>query len=318
MFETLMGIKYIVTSNDNVPIGYTKVSGDEKRGIYKNDDVLPLGYSTSKLMSKKYFDNLLHPYRSEALLNNIVVDDDDVTSNYISNITENEIPYSIDEDGVNKRNDGYNVNLSDQKNITLNLKETVTDKILFVSFIIDEPMSCKDGDIRISINNIKNTLTCAEWLYFNNNYTFDYVISSNSDIDKLDITLSKGLYEIIKIKVYTLDYNKIKESINAFDKLVVDMNKTKGNIIEGEINVTNDGYFATTIPYDKGYSIYLDNKKIGYEKVNTAFIGFPITKGNHSIRIVYTSPGYKAGLISSIIGLLLFSLVIIKEKRQKN
>jgi uncharacterized membrane protein YfhO len=316
MFETLMGIKYIITSSNNVPIGYNKISGNNKLGLYKNDNVLTLGYSTSSIMSKTEFDCLSHPYTSEALLNNIIVDKK-AKSSYQTNIKEIGISYDLSNNGITKTNDGYKIKLNKEKTITFDLDEKVNNKILFVSFTIDKPMKCKDGDIRININNITNTLTCKEWLYFNNNYTFDYVISSNNEINKLKIALSKGSYEIKQIKVYTLDYEKVMESTKSFDKFIVDKEKTNGDIIEGSINVTNAGYFATTIPYDKGFTVYLDGKKISYEMVNGGFIGFPINKGTHIIKMVYTSPGYKIGLAGSIMGLLLFACAIIVIKKRK-
>ena len=38
-----MGTKYVITDVDNVPIGYEKISGTNEMGIYKNENVLPLG-----------------------------------------------------------------------------------------------------------------------------------------------------------------------------------------------------------------------------------------------------------------------------------
>jgi uncharacterized membrane protein YfhO len=317
MFETLMGIKYIVSDSINVPIGYTKVSGNDEVGVYKNENVFTLGYSTNSLMSNKNFVKLNYPYRSEALLNNIIIDKI-VTSSYTTALQEENLAYKYEgELNLTKTNLGYAIDTKKDESIILNLNNPINNKILFIKFRLDKAPNCSNGDIGIAINGISNKLTCKQWLYFNNNYDFEYAISNPNTIDKLLIRFSKGHFEISDIELYTLDYEKVLESVSKIDKLIVDTNKTKGNIIEGKINVTNDGYFASTIPYDKGYTIYLDNKKIDYENVNTAFIGFPITKGNHHIKMIYTSPGFKMGLLSSIVGFLLFIGVIIKEKQPK-
>jgi uncharacterized membrane protein YfhO len=318
MFETLMGIKYIVSDSINVPIGYTKVSGNDEVGVYKNENVFTLGYSTNSLMSNKNFVKLNYPYRSEALLNNIIIDKI-VTSSYTTALQEENLAYKYEgELNLTKTNLGYIIDTKKDESIILNLNNPINNKILFIKFRLDKAPNCSNGDIGIAINGISNKLTCKQWLYFNNNYDFEYAISNPNTIDKLLIKFSKGHFEISDIELYTLDYEKVLESVSKIDKLIVDTNKTKGNIIEGKINVTNDGYFASTIPYDKGYTIYLDNKKIDYENVNTAFIGFPITKGNHHIKMIYTSPGFKMGLLSSIVGFLLFIGVIIREKQLKN
>jgi uncharacterized membrane protein YfhO len=317
MFETLMGIKYIVSDSINVPIGYTKVSGDDKIGIYKNNNIFPLGYSTNSLISNKN-SKLDYPYRSEALLNSIIVDKD-VAENYTPSLEKLNLSYEYKGNlNITKTNLGYIVDTKKNESITLNLNNPINNKILFIKFKLDKAPNCSNGDISITINNISNKLTCKQWLYFNNNHDFEYTISSPNTIDKLIIDFSKGHFEISNIELYTLDYEKVLESVSKIDKFIVDTNKTKGNVIEGKINVKNDGYFATTIPYDKGYKVYLDNKKVDYEKVNTAFIGFPIVKGNHHIKMVYTSPGYNVGLLGSIVGLLLFIGLVFKEKQLKN
>ena len=40
-----------------------------------------------------------------------------------------------------------------------------------------------------------------------------------------------------------------------------DKKQTKGNQIAGTIQVKEDGYFITTIPYDKNFDITVDGKK---------------------------------------------------------
>lgn len=42
----------------------------------------------------------------------------------------------------------------------------------------------------------------------------------------------------------------------------IDRDKTKGNVIEGSIDVKEDGYFKLFIPYDKGFEVYVDVKRL--------------------------------------------------------
>ena len=43
-------------------------------------------------------------------------------------------------------------------------------------------------------------------------------------------------------------------------------------------------YFITTIPYDSHFEVLVDGKNVSYEKVNTAFLGFPLKQGKHKNR----------------------------------
>lgn len=54
-------------------------------------------------------------------------------------------------------------------------------------------------------------------------------------------------------------------------------------------------------------------KKIDYEKVNTAYVGFKISKGNHNIVIEYNSPFKTLGLIMSLAGIIAYILFYHKN-----
>ena len=91
----------------------------------------------------------------------------------------------------------------------------------------------------------------------------------------------------------------------------------KGDILVGTIDVKEDNsYFVISIPYDKGFTILVDNHKVEYEKVNDAFIGFKISKGNHNIEISYYAPFKKIGIIFSIIGMIIFLILLTLEKNK--
>ena len=54
-------------------MGYKKVAQAKNLTLYENKDVLPIGYSSSKVMSLREFDTLEYPYKMDALLNYIII-----------------------------------------------------------------------------------------------------------------------------------------------------------------------------------------------------------------------------------------------------
>ena len=80
----------------------------------------------------------------------------------------------------------------------------------------------------------------------------------------------------------------------------------------------NDGYFITRIPYDRGYTIYIDGKVVKSEIVNEAFLGCPINQGKHKIQIKFTPTGYRLGFILSYFGFMVIFINYIIERRRKN
>lgn len=73
--------------------------------------------------------------------------------------------------------------------------------------------------------------------------------------------------------------------------------------MEGKINVTADGWFNLSVPYAEGFEILVDGVETQYYKTNTAFIGFPVERGEHYIIINYNAPCRNIGLMMTICGL---------------
>ena len=180
-----------------------------------------------------------------------------------------------------------------------------------------ENSSCKQGDLTIQINDVINKLTCKEWKYFNGNSNFNYTIIPN-DNNKLEIQLDKGLYKIGNIKASLLDFDSIKNINKKIDPFLIDKEKTSGDNIVGKINVKNNSYFTLSIPYDKGFNIFVDGKKVDYYMVNKSFIGFKISKGTHEIKIKYKAPYSNFGILLSLFGIILSILILINERRSKD
>lgn len=311
-------LMYLMFSNnryfigDNVDItGYKEIDkiGDTK--LYENTDVLPFMYVSYNYYNKTDFSKKSFPYNNEILLNNVVVNEK----------TNNEFKTSIKETFIRQSdikymdpsiiNNGDRITVKkDDSRMLIDVPKVARNKILFVSFEL-EPQSCRVGDLLVNINGNTNKLTCREWKYYNGNTTFNYVISGDTS-NKVEVTFLKGIYKIDNLKIYYMDYNDIKDINKKVTKVDID-SKTKGDKIYASVEAEKDGYFVTTLPYDKGFSIKVDNKKVDYEKVNTAYVGFKISKGKHNIVIEYKAPFKTVGLIMSFAGIIVYILFYHKN-----
>ena len=97
-----------------------------------------------------------------------------------------------------------------------------------------------------------------------------------------------------------------------------------------EISEAKDGYLKgtvkaesgkmtlfTTIPYEKGWNVYVDGEKVPYKGFYNAFIQIPLEKeGTHEVEMVYHAPGLLPGLIISIIALILFVILCVIKKKK--
>lgn len=315
LFQMYMGEKYLVTDYDYDYI-YEKIYND-KLNIYKNDYTLPLGYATNNIINEKDFNKLNYPDNIINMLGKVVTNDKTNTKLIKTNqsikyelISSKNITYK-------KNSNTYFVTSIEDGNIKLKLKEDTKDKIIIINFDILENISCSNGDLGIKINDVENILTCKGWKYPNYNYNFNYSIIGNKD-NILDIKFNQGEYSISNIKVSLLDFNLLKNINNSIDPFIIDKTKTLGDQITGNIFVNENSYFTLSIPYDKGFNIYVDGEKIDYFKINKYFIGFKINKGNHNIKIIYKAPLKIISIVISIIGIIFFLLILFLEKNKRH
>ena len=169
-------------------------------------------------------------------------------------------------------------------------------------------------DITININGINNVLTDSRNLYYSNhNDAFHFAISSTDVLSNLDITFGAGQYKISDIKAYQLNESDIGSASNRLGDFVTNKKQTKGDVIAGTVSAQKDGLFVSSLPYDRNFTAFVDEKPISIHRVNTAFVGFPIEKGEHHIKFVYHAPGLSPGLAISFFGVLTFVAMLLAE-----
>lgn len=296
LFNKLMGIKYIISSTE-VGLGYREVKSINGLNLYENNQVYPMIYVTNKYGSVSDYNHLNFPYNIEYMLH-YPVTNAEVNRKYNSSITH------LDWD----LNDTYQWELDKDTTYEYKLNQPIKDQILIITFDMDYNQTCSKGDTTISINGIRNKITCKEWMYHNQNNKFEYVISSNEEIDRLKIEISKGKYSISNINIYTMD--SYQPDFISVKNLKINKRES---VITGTVSLKEEGYVITSIPFDEGFKIYIDGKKVKSEIVNTAFLGFKVLPGNHHIKIKYIAPGYLYGCGCSIVGCLALITLIIYE-----
>lgn len=317
-FNLYMNNKYILSKNlDNIfyhEIDSFKLDNKEEVKVYRSNNTLPLGYATNKLMNVKEYEKLTYPENVLAYFKYTIVDDK-VKANYKEKSKKVKLDYKIiNKENVNveKKDNIYYIDAKKKNNLKLKLNENLQDKVLLIRFNMDYNQNCSRGDMNITINGIVNKLTCKNWKYHNNNNTFEYTLA-NEDVSTLNIEFSKGHFELSNIEIYAVDHEELKMSKNEIDEFEIDREETKGDIIKGKINVKENSYFKLSIPYDKGFKIYVDNILTDYEKVDYDFIGFEIEKGKHNIKIEYVSPGEKIAKAITFIGITITLITIYLE-----
>ena len=131
-----------------------------------------------------------------------------------------------------------------------------------------------------------------------------------------------GRYSFDDIKVICQPMDNYVNRVKALgeDKLenvsfhaYKDSNST--NEITGEISVKENKILLLTIPYSDGWTACVDGKRTDLLRANTMFSAIELSKGRHTVRLNYDTPGLKHGILMSFIGgVILFAALILFGK----
>lgn len=292
--NSLFNIKYILSHND-IPY-YEKINSKYGINTYLNKYNLPLGFMVSdKILDLKIKEN--DPFINQ---NNILKSMDpnikDVFSKCDYEIELNNV--KIDEDSkkltYKKINENYKASIKIKVN---NNKDILygyiySDKFKKIDILVDEKSI-------IDIND-------------ENNYRYNVIELGNSN--ELEIVLLENEFKPEIIEFYDLDLEKFEEATNILNKNELKIIDYNSNYIKGSIDVLeNDKVLYTSIPFDKGFNIYVDGEKYNIEKSLDTLIALKLSKGNHIIEFTYVPSGLKSGVVMSFIGLGIFILVRKKD-----
>ena len=299
VFQRMMGVRYIVSDSD-VP-GYTLVKKCGTTGIYQNKDAAPVMYATDHVMTEEEYKKLAFPYNQTAFLEYAVVEEHTESSD--QNIMTAYAPVSLEM--ANNRTTGG----AEQKTI----QQEGQKQILFLSFRVDNAHPNKD--VAVWVNGIRNKLSATDHVYYNENKTFTYAVPLKDGEDTISVIFGKGKYQLSHVQAYLGSLPERSELLYQ-SEIQVDKKQTEDNVIQGTIHVKKDGWFITSIPYDKHFKMFIDGKETKIQKVNTAFLGCKIESGNHEVKIIYHAPGTITGKILSLIGMAGFLSLLVREKRK--
>ena len=126
-------------------------------------------------------------------------------------------------------------------------------------------------------------------------------------------------YGVTTMKLYSLNQETIDKYYEKINQSVFDLEKFEDRDIKGSVNAAEDGILYMSVPYFKGFKVYVDGKQADIVKVGGAMLGVRISAGEHDIHITYRTYGLVLGGILSCIGVLMvLAYVIVSRKRNQS
>lgn len=120
-----------------------------------------------------------------------------------------------------------------------------------------------------------------------------------------------------RIGVAYLNGDVLEEGYSVLNDEPLKVSKYTSSRIEGNITAANDGTFMTSIPYEKGWTLYVDGKKTETSEIMDVFLAADIKAGTHSIKLVYVPEGFVPGVILAVIAAAGFAVLCVLDIRNK-
>lgn len=314
--NALLGIKYIISKNGQQQADETFLEyygNSETSYLYKNKYSLPLGYMMNEDILNLGNDIL------DTSDHNIPFEYQNTIFKYATGINEDLYtpqPVAVaDHKGVyvTKNSYGsytYNINPDEKASAEMNFEYTVPENSMLYGYVSNHFKS-------VSVKQDNRT------------------IDSNIDVSDYPITFPMGSCEagqnvrlridmnddklngVSTIMVYALNkdlFEKMYQKLADEPFVITDFSDTR---ITGTVNALNDGIMYLSIPYEKGWSVYVDGEKQELLEIMDALSGVRVSAGQHEIKLRYIPEGFIAGTSCTVISLLLFIMLAVMDLRKK-
>jgi len=325
---SLFNVKYYaIRGKAPVPYGFFQVDRNDRDIILENKYFLPLGYTYDKYISKDQF-NLLNPVaKQEAMLQAAVVDDNINNINVSSenvNILSQELPAKVVKtDGLNWENGVLQV---DEEKATMTL---AFDGIGGAdTYIRVENLDLTSGgngtywNLGLTTNNSSTYVRFASDAYiYSHGMKTQVIYLGNSPDGYTTCTLTfpqKGTFILDDLEIWCQPMDNYAAQIDALRAEPLENIETNWRGVKGTVDLSKDKIMCFGIPYETGWSVYVDGEKRELMQANIGLIAVELESGYHNIELKYWMPGLTIGILLSCLGVLsLVGLIFYNKKFKK-
>ena len=116
---------------------------------------------------------------------------------------------------------------------------------------------------------------------------------------------------------YQEDMNSLKKAADRFQNDPLNVEYYDNAHIQGYIQAEKDSGLFFSIPYDAGWTLYIDDIKTKISPAFDTFMTAGISRGIHNIRLEYKPQGLNIGIIVSMISLVSAAAIFFMNRHKK-
>lgn len=314
VYNSMMSLKYIVDNNEyNPPLNtnlYEHVVSSGKFNAYRNKYYLPIAYCVDSGIELWSYDSanpfdVQNDYFYQATGIENVFTPLEISDSYFYNID----PIIIGLDS------GY-----------MNYYKTQSDESGTISFTLT-PQTTQNVYLFIESSGVEYVTVSIGYNQYSYNTSREYIYDIGECDAGTPITVEMTVKDTsnsasLNFFAYGLDMDKFESGYEKLSSGAMSVESFTDTKITGTVNAAEDCVLYTSIPYDKGWSVTVDGKKVDENDIiaiGDALLGVKVSKGEHTVEFSFTPRGLVIGsLISVCTALILIAIAVLIRKKKKN
>ena len=314
---SMYSVKYYAARQNSYavwPHGFEKIGQIENGGnadvILKNPYVLPVGYTYDKCISPEIFENMNALEKQEAMLQGIVIENNAILPETDVKSTVVQCPVEVvATEGLTWKDGKLKVEQEKAK-LSLSFKgvPNADTYLRVVNLDLTNGNASLYWFLTVNTSNTSNIgMFTSDGQLYNNNAKNQLLYLGNSPDGYTSCTLTfpqKGTFALDNLEVWCQPMDHYAEQIEALCAEALENVKINWRGLTGTILTSEDKFLCFSIPYDKGWTVYVDGEKENLVQANIGFMGVELSAGDHDIELKYCPPGLHLGVVFSCIGLV--------------
>mgnify|MGYP000769807788 FL=1 len=299
--EAMFSIKYVLSNSElketeflsafaNTAYKVTnyiddKLTGERSYYMYKNNYVLPLAFMMPNDIEEKWDNKDANPFT--------------VQNNLCTAITGSETPMYT----------RLNVTtMGEQNDIDID-----SDMHLFIY------VTTSLDSINVSITNSNGEVSSKNYNSMTHRHILD--IGNVTSGSTVSVSSTDSEVSLIQLYAYSFDSDVFYDTFNTLNSNPMELTYFSDNKLKSTVDASKDGLLYTSIPYDKGWRVYVDGKEVKTHAFKDALLSIYLTEGIHNIEFKYSPVGFKQGIILTSLSTIIFIIIVVmnnaKNKRRK-
>lgn len=131
------------------------------------------------------------------------------------------------------------------------------------------------------------------------------------------LSLSSENGEDLNLVAYQVDEQVLGSFIDKLSEQTMTVDSYDETHMNGHINVKSPGQLVLSIPYEPGWTFLVDGKEATVDLFEDTMMSVYLTEGEHTISLSYYPEGFHAGILVSLISVILFIGICMITKRYR-